>query len=158
MLYANQKILPSQVYHITSLHLLVLLCMRVSSGGAGVLDPSLENHKYIGVFLFSITGMDPLENHQGFQASIHCLTIIGPLAKRHLYGVSLVGDDGPLLVLYASSVLSSSTKKVKKKTLSELDPEKPFWIRACCASNALPLIEFSQIHSLVAWYSNPILC
>ena len=51
VLYADQTLLPSQVYHITSLHLFVLLCMRVSRGGAGVLDPSLENHKYIGVFI-----------------------------------------------------------------------------------------------------------
>ena len=45
--------------------------------------PPLKNRKHIG--FLSNTGLDPLKK----QASIQCLDIIGPPAKRHFNGVLL---------------------------------------------------------------------
>ena len=42
----------------------------------------------------------------------------------HLNGVSLVGDDGPVLVVFGSSLPSSS-----KKTSQRDRSDKTFWIR-----------------------------
>ena len=49
----------------------------------------LENNKAIG-FLID-TGLDLVEKSQSYQDSFLCLATIGPPAKRHLNGVSLVG-------------------------------------------------------------------
>ena len=53
---------------------------RVWGGGTGGPDPP-ENHKKIE--FSSNTGPDPLKN-LSYQASIQCLAIICPPAKRHL--------------------------------------------------------------------------
>ena len=71
-------------------------CVDPEGGG---MDPSWKSQKYS---FFSNAGPDPLE-----EASTPCRAIIAPFP-----------DDGPLLVLYGSPLLPSSTKK----TLSELDP------------------------------------
>ena len=52
-------------------------------GGAGGLDP-LKNH--IAQYWFASPG-----KAQSYQPSIQFWAIIGPLAKRHLHGVSLAG-------------------------------------------------------------------
>ena len=59
-----------------------MLCMcgfRGGERGTEGLDPPLEKHENIG--FLSNTGRIPLKNQ----------AIIGPPAKRHLYGVSLAG-------------------------------------------------------------------
>ena len=65
-----------------------VMCMGGSRGGAWDPDP-LKNHKNIA--FFSNTGPEPLMS----QAIIQCKVIIGPLAKRHLFGVSLAGRLKP---------------------------------------------------------------
>ena len=72
------------------------------------------------IFL-SNTGPYPLKKSQSYQASIQCWVIIGNLSKRHLNGVSLAADDGPLIIVFGSYLLSS-TKIFKKK----LDPLTKF--------------------------------
>ena len=57
-------------------------------GTGGPDPPPLKNHKNTG--FSSNTGPDPLKN-RSCQPSIQCWAIIGPPAKRHLNGVSLVG-------------------------------------------------------------------
>ena len=63
--------------------------MHGSRGGGGLgVRTHLENHKNIGVL--AILGPDPLEITK-LPSSIQCRAINGPLAKRHLNGVSLGG-------------------------------------------------------------------
>ena len=60
----------------------------------------------------SNTGLDPLKITK-LQASIQCWAIICMPEKCHLNDVSLVGQCGPLIVVFESS-LPSSTKNKKK--------------------------------------------
>ena len=63
------------------------------------------------------------EKSESYQARIQCWAVFGTPAKRHLNGVSLSAEDGPLLVIH------SSTKK--KGCQNETPSEKTFWIRTC---------------------------
>ena len=62
--------------------------MRLSRG-SGHPTPPLKNHKNIG--FLNNTAPDPLKS-QSYQASIQCWAIISTPEKRHLNGVSLVGQ------------------------------------------------------------------
>ena len=57
------------------------------------------------------------EKSQSYQANIQCWAIIGPPAKRHLNGFLLAVDDGPFIMIFGSSIPSST-----KKTFSNLPP------------------------------------
>ena len=72
--------------------------MRGSSGGTGGPDPP------------------PPEESQNYQASIQRCAIISTPAKRHLKAFRWQTDDGPLLVIFGSSL---PLKKKEEKTLSE---------------------------------------
>ena len=78
-------------------------CADPEGGGKGARgpDPPLKNHKNIG--FSSNTGPDPMKNHS-YQSSIQCLATIGPPAIRRLNGVSLLADDGLLIVVVGSSL------------------------------------------------------
>ena len=79
-------------------------------GGAGGSDPPpLKNHKTIG--FPSNTGPDPLKKSQGYQASIQCWAINGTIVKLHFNGVCWRADVGPLMVVFGSSLPSSTKKK-----------------------------------------------
>ena len=89
-----------------------------SRGGTGGPDPpgKLQN---IG-FLSNICP-DPLKN-RSYQASIQCWAIIGTPAKRHLMAFCWRADEGPLRVVLASSLPSSTKKKRKKKNVVKVGP------------------------------------
>ena len=91
--------------------------MRIQRGRQGVQAP-LKNHKNIE-FLSNWFGSP--EKSQSYQASIQCWAIISMPAKRHLNGISMAGQDGLLIVVFGSS-LPSSTKKTTTKKQSKLDP------------------------------------
>ena len=57
------------------------------------------------------------EKSQGYQASIQCWATIGPQAKRHLNGVSLMGRSWP-----AFSGIWILSPHFNLKKVSELDP------------------------------------
>ena len=63
-----------------------LMCV---SRGVWTPPPPEKNHKNIG--FLSITGLDPLQKAQNYQASIQCWAIIVTPAKRRLIGVLLAG-------------------------------------------------------------------
>ena len=68
------------------------------------------------MFFFRNTGPEPLKNHKATKPAFN----VGPSSARQRDAISMAfrsrADDGPLLVLFESSLLSS------KKKLSELDP------------------------------------
>ena len=107
-------ILPSSVRSIKNQNLPV-----PGGGSSACADPEGDRGsgppwkitKNIG--FLSNTGSDPLKN----QAAIQCWTIIGLPAKRHLIAFRWWADNGPLLVIFWSSLPWST-----KKTLSELNP------------------------------------
>ena len=81
--------------------------MNPEVGGQGV-RRQLKNQKNIG--FLSNTGPDPLKNHK--------LPSPGPMqAKRDLIEMAMrwLSDDGPLIVVYDSSMPSSTKKKEKKR-------------------------------------------
>ena len=119
MIQANPKTCSSR-----SQELDVILYVRFKRGGTGgppppPPPPPPENHKTKGFFRWSGSP----EKSQSGQTSIQCWAIIDPPAKRHLNGVSLAVDDGPLLVLFGSSF------PVSKKSWTPSG--KTFWVRAC---------------------------
>ena len=94
-------------------------------GDRGPDRPTLENHRNIG--FLSHTGLDP-EKSQSYQARIQSWAIIGTPAKRHLNGVSLVGQCWST---FSGIWTPSSTNK------SWTPSEKTFWIRACTSNKFL---------------------
>ena len=88
------------------------LYMRGSRGGGEGVQTSLKNHKNIG--FLSNTGPDPLKN-QSYQARFN----VGTLAcQRNAISRAFPwqADNGPLIVVFGSS-LSSSTKKKPPKNV-----------------------------------------
>ena len=77
------------------------------TGGSGPPPPILY-HKNIG-FLRTPVKL------QRLQASIQCWATIGPPAKRHLHGVRWRVDDGPLIVVFGSSLFPNQLKKKENK-------------------------------------------
>ena len=88
--------------------------MRGSRGGGEVSPDPLENHEAIG--FLNNAGPEPLKKKQSYQASIQCLAIIGPPAKRHV-ALRRRAEDGPLIVAFGSLYSVINYKK-----LLELDP------------------------------------
>ena len=84
--------------------------MGGSEGGQGVRTP-LKNHK--NIVFHSNTGQDSLKKHNGYQASIQCWAIIGTPEIAFRWRA----DVGPNIVVFGSSLLSST-----KKTLSKVEP------------------------------------
>ena len=82
------------------------------------------------------------EKSQRYQASIQRWPIIGPLAKRHLNGVSLAGRWWPIYsdiwIIYSLVSQQKNQKKKKKKRKKKnryqiwTHSDKLFWIRAWC--------------------------
>ena len=69
-----------------------ILSMRGSRGGGQGVRTPLKNHKNIG--FPSNTGQDPLKKSQSYQDSVQCWAI--------------ATDDGPLIVVFGSSLPSST--------------------------------------------------
>ena len=81
----------------------------LSMGGSRAPPPPEKSQKYwVSLQYWSRSP----ERSQSYQVGIQCWAIIGTTAKRHL-------NNGPLIVVFGSSV-PSSTKKMKKKKLSNL--------------------------------------
>ena len=77
--------------------------------------PPLKNHKNIG--FLSNTDPDPLENHKA--------------TKHHLHGFRWRADDGPLIVVFESSLHSSTKNKQQQKRCQSWTPsDKTSWISA----------------------------
>ena len=100
-------------------------------GSKGVRTP-LKNHKNIG--FLSNTGPDPLKS-QSYQASIQCWIIIGTSAERHLMAFRWRANGDPLMVLFGSSLPSSTNKK---KSVVKVGP---LW----CMREAMALVSL-RIH------------
>ena len=71
----------------------------------------------------AVGGSGPPEKSQSYQASIQCWAIVCRPEKRHL-GVSLAKkafrwrvDDGPFIVIFGSSIPSSTKKTLSKDPL-----------------------------------------
>ena len=94
----------------------------------------MKNHKSIG-FLRN-TCLDSLKNTK-LPSQLQCWAIISTRAKRHFNCITMAFrwrvDDGPLIVVFGSS-LPSSTKKPKKKNPKNVNVGPPpltkLWIRA----------------------------
>ena len=96
--------------------------MRESRGRTGGLDtPALENHKAIG-FLGN-TCPNPLENHKATKPAFNVGTSSTRQLNASLMAFRWRGYDGPLLVVFGSSLRSSTKTKVVRVG--------PFCIRAC---------------------------
>ena len=77
--------------------------MRISREGGGR-PPPLKNHKNIG--FLSNTGADPLKITNLPSLSIQSWIIISMPGKSHLMVFPLRADDGPLIVVFGSSLPS----------------------------------------------------
>ena len=103
-------------------------------GGTGGSEPPEKSQKYL-VSKQYWSGSS--EKSQSCQASIQCWAIIcmGPSSARQRNSISMAfcwwADDGPLLVVFGSSLPSSSTKNTQKCCQSWTPSYKTFWIRAC---------------------------
>ena len=86
-------------------------------GGRGTDTHSLENHKAIG--FISNTGLDPLTNNKATKPAFN----VWSSSVRQQNAIPMAfcwqADDGPLLVVFRSSLPSSNKKQ---KQTSELDP------------------------------------
>ena len=78
-------------------------------GGQGSGPPPLENHKAIGLLIN--TGPDPMENHKATRPAFN----VGPPSvcqrKASQMAFCCWADDGSLLVVFGSSLLSLTKKK-----------------------------------------------
>ena len=97
--------------------------MGGSRGGAGGSDP-LKNHNTIGLQPY---WPGSPEKSQVYKASIQCWAINGTTVKLHFNGVCWRADVGPLMVVFGSSLPSST----KKKTLSKSDPLWQNFLDSC---------------------------
>ena len=97
----------TSTYNVMTMH----LAWADPEGGGQGSGPPLKNHKNIG--FHSNTVPDSLKKSQSYQASIQCWATIAPPAKRYLMVFCWWADDGPLLVLFGSSLPSSAKRKKK---------------------------------------------
>ena len=74
-------------------HVFIMCGSRVGGGGTGGQD---SPWKITSLYLFEQYWSGSPGKLQSYQASIHCRAIIGPLAKRYLNGISLVGWWWPI--------------------------------------------------------------
>ena len=91
--------------------------MRGSRGDKGSGYP-LKNHKYIG--FLSNTGPYPLKNHKATKPDVGLSSACQQNAI--LMAFRWWADDGPFVVVFGSSLPSSSKKTNKQKTFFDLDP------------------------------------
>ena len=85
-------------------------------GGQEVLTPPpLEKSQKYNVSKQYRSGSP--EKSQSYHASIQCWATIGPPSKRHLYGDLWLAYDGPLLLLFGSSLPSHKKETKTKKKL-----------------------------------------
>ena len=79
----------------------------------------MKNYKNIG--FLSNTGLDPLKNHKATELAFN----VGQSSARQRNAISMAfrwhADDGPLLVVFGSSLLSS-TKKLEDLTVLKRSP------------------------------------
>ena len=96
-------------------------------GGAGGPDP-LKNHKSLG--FLSNSGPDLLKNYKATKPAFY----VGPSSARKrnasLMAFCLWADDGPHIVVFGSSLPSSTKRHYKKVVKSGSPPTKTLWIRA----------------------------
>ena len=91
--------------------------------------PPLKNHKNIG-FLRN-TGPDPLKYHKATKPAFNVGQSSAPASETPLK-FRWQADDGPFIVVFGSSI-PSSTKKIHQIWTPS---DKTFWIRACnCTFN-----------------------
>ena len=102
--------------------------MRGSRGGQGVRTP-LKNHKnrHKNNGFLSNTGPDPLKNHKASMKGRHRHASETPFKWEFCWRV----DDGPFIVVFGSSLPSSTKTNNNKSFLSWTPSDKTFWIRAC---------------------------
>ena len=110
-------------------------------GGRGSWPPlPLKNHKNLE-FLCN-TGPDPLKNHKATKPEFN----VGPSSARQRNAILMAfrwgADDGPLLVVFGSSLPSS-----KKCCQSWTPSDKTFWICTCTLQEAEE--TFSNVHLLL---------
>ena len=112
--------------HVTAHFSQRLSCLAWADpeGGQGVRTPP-ENHQNIGFLSKNQYWSGFPEISQSYQASIQCGAIIGTPTKRHLNGVWLAANDGPLSVVFGSPSphqLKIKHKQKNKKMSNWLDP------------------------------------
>ena len=90
--------------------------MRGSRGGTGVRTPTPEKHSLRVPYQYWSGSPG---NSLSYKTIIQRWAIICPPAKRHLNGVSLAGRLWPLIVVFGSS-LTSSTKPKRCQSLTPL--------------------------------------
>ena len=87
-----------------------LSCTEPEKGGQGVRTP-LKNHKNIG--FLSNTGPDPLKNHKATKPVFN----VGPPSAHQRNTIEMAfrwqANDGPLIVVFGSSLPSSTKNKQK---------------------------------------------
>ena len=88
---------------------------------------------------------------QSYQSSIQCWAIIGPVAKRHLNGVSLAGRWWPAHSVIC--ILPSSPHQKKKRCRSWAPSDKTFWIRAWSIFNDLEWPSTEERSFFVLFYT-----
>ena len=94
-------------------------CADSEGGGQGFRTTTLKNHKAIG--FLSNTGPDPMKNHKTTKPVFN----VGSQWARQQNAISIPfrwrANDRPLLVVFGSS-LPSSTKKSNKKNVVRIGP------------------------------------
>ena len=122
---------------------------RIQRGGGGKWSghpPPLKNHKAIGYL--SNTSPDPLENQKATKPAFN----VGPSsAGQCTVSFLLAGHDGPLIVVFGSS-LHPSTKKIARVgpplTKKLLDPRvcPVVLLEVCCTATVdtliMPLLKY----------------
>ena len=85
--------------------------MRIQRGGLGVQIPPMKNHKILG--FLSNSGIGPLKNCGATGPAFN----VGPSLACQRKAIEMAfrwqADDGPLIVLFGSTYLSSAKKKKK---------------------------------------------
>ena len=96
----------------------------------------LENHKNIG--FLSNTGLDPLLNHKATKPAFNVRPPLANQGKAIYMAFPWLADDGPHIVVFGSS-LPTSTKKNKKKSVKDGPPLKKLYrsvnIDICISKN-----------------------
>ena len=101
--------------------------MRIQRGGLGVQIPPMKNHKILG--FLSNSGIGPLKNCGATGPAFN----VGPSLACQRKAIEMAfrwqADDGPLIVLFGSTYLSSAKKKRKK--VSKLNPLWQNFLDSC---------------------------
>ena len=84
----------------------------------------LKNQQTIG--FLSNTARDPLKNQRATKQAFN----VGPSSARQRMTFRWRTDDGPFIVVFGSSIPSSTKKKVERYQIWT-PSDKTFWTRAC---------------------------